>query len=90
MRAVLVLCLAAVLATARSDPLNFTSEFAQFKAKFQRHYASAQEETKRFKIFVENLKKAAQLEAANPKATFGVNEYADYSPAEFKKFHDSQ
>jgi cysteine peptidase B len=90
MRAVLVLCLAAVLATARSDPLSFTSEFAQFKAKFQRHYASAQEETKRFKIFVENLKKAAQLEAANPKATFGVNEYADYSPAEFKKFHDSQ
>lgn len=64
--------------------------FSEFKRKFDRNYP-AEEEKKRFFIFVENLKKADLLQAANPFATFGVNSFADMGAEEFKVlYHNAE
>jgi cysteine peptidase B len=62
--------------------------FEDFKAKYNRKYASASEEASRFAVFAENMRVAAKLQASNPLATFGVNEYADMSAKEFKSRHN--
>jgi len=36
------------------------------------------------------MKKAEQLSALNPQATFGASPYADYTEAEFKKYHNAE
>jgi hypothetical protein len=42
---------------------------------------------KRFQIFSDNLKIAAQHQAKNPKARFGVTKFSDLSPEEFRSFY---
>ena len=73
------LLVAAVAVMGASD---MAARFAQFKAQYSKRYANAAEEASRFAIFVQNMQKAAAFQAANPKATFGVNEYADMSATE--------
>ena len=90
MRAVTVCALAALLVASSSAAPEFVGEFESFKAKFGRRYASDAEEARRFKIFAENMRKARELQLVNPKAKFGVNEFADMSEAEFKKRHNGE
>lgn len=90
MRALLVtVALVAVigLASAKSD---YTRMFGEFKQKFGRVYASQSEEARKFQAFVENMQRAEQLQARNPLATFGVNEYSDVAATEFKKRHNGE
>lgn len=64
------------------------AQFQHFKKTHGRQYASAAEESQRFKNFVENMQTAAKQSERNPLAKFGVNEYSDMSAAEFKTRHN--
>ncbi len=65
-------------------------QFEAFKVRYQKTYASDAEEAKRFRIFVDNLNRAAQLSAQNPFASFGVNLFSDLSKEEFKSRHNGE
>ena len=82
-----VLALVAVCALAEK---NYPAMFESFKSTYGRKYESAAEEQKRLRIFTENMKKADQLAKANPLATFGANDFADMSAAEFKIRHSGE
>jgi len=58
--------------------------FEDFKKKYNKVYATEEEEQARFKNFLENMKEAEKLQAANPEAKFGVNLFADQSKDEMK------
>jgi cathepsin F/cysteine peptidase B len=88
MKAVVILLLAVVCVLAAEK--NYVMMFENFKAKYSRKYSSPAEESKRLHIFVMNMKKAEKLAKANPLATFGANEFADMSAAEFKTRHNSE
>lgn len=62
-------------------------KFVDFKSKFNKKYASPEEDTIRFLIFTENYKK---IEASNEKeANFkvAVNKFADLAALEFKALY---
>lgn len=66
------------------------AQFELFKNRFSRVYESAQEESARKKVFVENLK---FIDASNKLYTFGhqrfqveVNNFTDYTDEEFSQF----
>lgn len=84
------LLVAALLATCvlASGERDYEAMFREFKSTHFKAYANEGEEAKRFKHFVENMKKAEVLQAANPHATFGANVFADLSAAEFKAYHN--
>jgi cysteine peptidase B len=90
MRAITVCALAALLVTYAAASPQFHKEFEAFKTKYHKKYASPAEEAKRFKNFVANMKKAAHLQARNPKAQFGANVFADLSEKEFKTYHNAE
>jgi len=90
MRAIALTAAALLLCTFAQGAPEFLREFTDFKAKFGRKYASEVEEAHRFKIFTENMKEAQRQAAVNPHATFGVNEFADRSKAEFKTRHNAE
>jgi cysteine peptidase B len=82
---------AMLLAAASAMPTeNFVKMFEDFKGKYSRKYADAAEESTRLRHFVANMKKAEKLRRMNPLASFGVNEFADMSPAEFKIRHSAE
>lgn len=54
--------------------------FSDFMAKYQRHYDTPEEEMLRYKIFRENLDRAAVLTEQNPTAVFGVTKFSDLTP----------
>ena len=81
MRTVVLLLVACI---ALASAAEFAQQFEDFKTKFGRQYASAAEEAKRFRVFVQNMKKAAELQALNPLAEYGVNKFADVSAEEFQ------
>jgi cathepsin F/cysteine peptidase B len=86
-----LLAVALVLIVAHAiTPKNYVAMFEEFKGAHKRTYSSAAEEAKRLRIFVDNMKKAEKLSATNPHATFGVNEFADVSAAEFKIRHSAE
>ncbi|CUG86908.1 cysteine peptidase, putative, partial [Bodo saltans] len=86
-RSLTVLAAIAMLATATP---NYELMFKNFKLRHSRSYESAAVEAKRFNVFVENMKKAEKLMKVNPLATFGANEFADMSAAEFKIRHSGE
>lgn len=87
MRTLVVLAALVVVAMAAQD---YAKSFEDFKTKYGRVYASGSENARRYQIFVENMQIAEKLQASNPLATFGVNEFADVSAAEFKVRHNAE
>jgi len=75
---------AALAVFAHSDLLSSRRKFEQFKIKFNKVYASSEEESMRYKVFMANLARAEQLTTESKTATFGVTKFSDLSPAEFK------
>jgi len=83
MKYVVVVALALVALVAASQ-LNVDKDaFLHFQRKYKKHYSSHEEFQKRFSIFQENMKIAAENKAKNPRATFGVNKFSDLSAEEF-------
>jgi cathepsin F/cysteine peptidase B len=83
-----VLLLVAVLAVCTSASL--VDEWKAWKVKYNKTYASAEEEASRLKIFEANTQKAAELQKRNPHARFGGNVYMDMSAKEFKIRHSAE
>jgi C1A family cysteine protease len=85
--------LAVTMAAATSNSYieaSIPTMFQQFKATYQKTYKSADEEARRFKIFADNMFKAAEHQARNPSTTFGMNLFSDMSEEEFKTRHNAQ
>jgi len=82
----LVLVLAVTSACATSN----VQQWQAYKLKYNKAYNSAETEYKRFKNFEHNLERAALLQARNPLAKFGVNEFSDMAPEEFKIRHSAE
>jgi len=64
-----------------SQPKNI---WATFKQQFNRTYVNSGDEQARFVIFLENLLRAQQLNQRDPRANYGVTQFMDLSPAEFR------
>jgi len=60
--------------------------FNDFKQKYGKVYASADEEEQRYRNFQDFLRRAAKNQAKNPKAKFGVTKFADLSVEEFNMY----
>lgn len=83
--AVLVALVCALVVVAVSaDSLSDRLKFHAFKATFGKQYGSIAEEQQRFKIFQQNLQTAAALDAQDEHATYGVTQFMDLSPEEFR------
>jgi C1A family cysteine protease len=92
----LVAALAATVAVAASSAAShhlssaeLVSAFSHFKRRYAVEYTSGAEEARRFDVFAANMRRAAEHQRKNPKATFGVNEFADRTPEEFKTRHNA-
>jgi C1A family cysteine protease len=71
----------------RSPDRDFDADFAKYKSKFLKSYASAAEEAVARKAYEENMQWAAELKSRNPHATFGETAYTDFPRASFKATH---
>jgi len=58
-------------------------KFIDFQQKYGKTYATQSEFENRFRIFKDNMEKAAELSSLNQRATFGVNKFSDLSADEF-------
>jgi len=67
------------------QPESLENEFRQFMVKYSKEYKSSEEFQRRFTIFKENVARAAELDRKDPHARFGVTQFMDLSPAEFKR-----
>jgi len=61
--------------------------FVNFFHQYTRNYANAVEVNMRFDNFKATIVRAAALSKLNPRATFGINKFADQSTAEFASTH---
>ena len=77
-RLIATVALAALVVAAAVE-----DDFAAFKAKYNRQYATELEEATALANFRENLARIAVLNERNPQATFGVNQFADISAKDF-------
>jgi len=77
-----VLCVVLGLAAA----ITIEHEFLKFQKKYNKTYAT-HEIAYRYQVFQDNMKRAAEHQKKNPKATFGVTKFSDLTPAEFSKFY---
>jgi C1A family cysteine protease len=78
-----VLCVILGLAAA----ITIEHEFLKFQKKFGKVYATNEEFQYRLDVFKANKIRAAELQAKNPRATFGVNKFMDLTPEEFATFY---
>ena len=62
--------------------------FNRFKTRYNKRYASHEEEAHRFAVFEQNMVVAKAQRQLNPHARFGVNEFSDRTAAEFKVRHN--
>jgi len=75
-------CIVASSLQIQSSPETLL-KFAQYQEDFQRSYASEEEESHRYSVFLENLNKIETLKDLNPEAVFGPGPYADRTSQEF-------
>jgi len=68
----------------RTDLL-LQKQWSEFKIKYNRNYATPDEEAKRFSIFKQSLQTAAKLQEQNPLARFGATKFSDLAPEELPK-----
>jgi cysteine peptidase B len=64
------------------------ADFANWKIEYGKEYANGEEEM-RLQNYLANRAKAAELDAQNPLASFGVNEFSDLSEDEFAVYHNA-
>jgi len=68
--------------------LAFTEEFEQFVQAYQKTYKNDQEKQTRFRIFLQNKRRAAQLNARarseGGNEVFGITGFSDLTPSEFR------
>jgi cathepsin F len=88
LKSLLALAALALGGASASTELNLQPNvalFQKFKADFNREYASAKEEAERFEIFVANMERAAEYQALDQGASYGVTLHADLTEEEFRE-----
>jgi len=78
----LALCLATIALAAP----NVETQFTQFLNQYGLHFEGA-EYAYRLGVFADNLKRAAVLQAENPRAEFGVTKFSHLTQEEFARFY---
>ena len=83
----LILALTATVAYAAIPmKLNIANlKFKQFKKDFNKIYETVEEEAKRLAIFTANLEIAAEYQAADEGAIYGVTQHSDLTQEEFRQ-----
>ena len=69
---------------ATDDPAAQRALFDDFKSRFSKSYATADEEARGLRNFVSFLSLADERNAASPTARHGITQFADLTPDEFK------
>jgi cathepsin F len=59
--------------------------FAKFMKQYGKTYATTEEHNQRFTNFKANLRKNAELNRKQPKASFGINKFSDMTQDEFRQ-----
>jgi cathepsin F len=81
----LLLVIVVVAATVAIAKPTDEQQWALFKKTYGRTYPQANgEETHRFGVFQANLRTAERLQAADPAAQWGVTQFMDLTPSEFR------
>jgi C1A family cysteine protease len=91
MKILLLLVLVAVVVAVRPKTKGYTekllqSQFTEFVQKYNKVYGQ-EEFGQRYTAFKDNLNRIDALNANQKTATFGINEFADLTPAEFSKMY---
>lgn len=70
-----------------AEPQLLTAEhhFSLFKSRFKKSYGSQEEHDYRFKVFQDNLRRAARHQKLDPSASHGVTQFSDLTPREFRR-----
>ncbi|KAF7284639.1 hypothetical protein GWI33_021827 [Rhynchophorus ferrugineus] len=80
-----------LIVVAMAAPISVEEEFSNFKVKFNRTYATPEEEQQRFNIFKANFDRIQEhnkkYEAGEVTYTQGINDFADLTREEFKSRH---
>jgi len=77
-----------LLSSNKSDYSGIDGYFEEFKLKFGKTYRTAQEESYRAKVFLENFYKAQYLNSIiNIDVQYGVTKFSDLTPEEFSKIN---
>lgn len=71
---------------ASAFALSVQDQWKDFKLTHRKFYSKV-EEPARLKIFQNNLLLAQRLQAGNPQAKYGVTQFSDLTPQEFKAIH---
>jgi cysteine peptidase B len=87
--AVVLLALLAVALATRpvSQELSHKRQWEEFKRQYNKSYESHAEEAKRYHIFKQSLKRAAEHQAKNPRARFGVTQFSDLTAEEHQAMY---
>jgi C1A family cysteine protease len=88
-RGVVIILLCVVAFAAVKTVADDKALFETFKAKYNKQYATAEEEAKRFQLFQTNMAKAADMQAQDPEASYGMNSMSDLSEDEFSAYLSS-
>jgi len=70
---------------ASSFTPSIEAEFNVFMIKYKKEYKTTEEYQKRFTVFKENVARASALDRKDPHARFGVTQFMDLSPEEFRR-----
>jgi len=84
MFAALLFTLGAATTTSADPEPEVKSAFDAFVKRYGKTYESAEEEAKRFMVYVANRVRVARMNVEHSKATFALNEFADLTWEEFR------
>jgi len=82
--ALLVVALAFFQLASSFTP-SLETEFNLFMTKYNKEYKTTEEYQKRFAVFKENVARASALDRKDPHARFGITQFMDLSPEEFRR-----
>ncbi|KAL0557913.1 hypothetical protein IC582_006470 [Cucumis melo] len=74
-----------VVSGADDRLLTAEQRFQNFKLKFGKTYATAEEHDYRFRVFKDNLRKAKRHQKLDPDAVHGVTRFSDLTESEFRE-----
>lgn len=78
-----ILVVLALIAVANAFETLLEDEFQAFKTKFNKRYASVEDEIRALRIFSENRAIIREMRLANPEASFGFTQFSDMSQDAF-------
>jgi len=78
-----LVCAIVVLAAFCNADAVDDAKWANFKERYDKHYANDNEENYRKNIFLENVAKINELNEADPTAEYAINQYSDLTPEQF-------